>query len=30
MKGYIYLIENKINDKKYVGKTYLSIEERWK
>ena len=30
MKGYIYLIENKINDKKYIGKTYLSIEERWK
>ncbi len=30
MKGYIYLIENKINDKKYVGKTYRKIELRWK
>ena len=30
MKGYIYLIENKINEKKYVGKTYLNIEKRWK
>lgn len=30
MKGYIYLIENKINQKKYVGKTYFSIEERWR
>ena len=30
MKGYIYLIENKINGKKYVGKTYNSIEHRWK
>jgi hypothetical protein len=30
MIGYIYLIENKINDKKYVGKTYLSISQRWK
>lgn len=30
MKGYIYLIENKINEKKYVGKTYNSIEHRWK
>ena len=29
MKGYIYLIENKINDKKYVGKTYLTIQKRW-
>ena len=29
MKGYVYLIENKINDKKYIGKTYLSIEQRW-
>lgn len=30
MKGYIYLIENKINEKKYIGKTYLNIEKRWK
>lgn len=30
MKGYVYLIENKINDKKYVGKTYLPIQERWR
>ena len=30
MKGYVYLIENKVNNKKYVGKTYLSVEERWK
>lgn len=30
MKGYVYLIENKINEKKYVGKTYNSIEYRWK
>ena len=30
MKGYIYLIENKINNKKYIGKTYNSIESRWK
>lgn len=27
--GYIYLITNKINEKKYVGKTTQSIEERW-
>ena len=30
MKGYIYLIENKINGKKYIGKTYRTIELRWK
>ena len=30
MKGYIYLIENKINGKKYVGKTYRTIDLRWK
>lgn len=30
MKGYIYLIENKINGKKYVGKTYNTIEQRWR
>lgn len=29
MKGYIYLIENKINGKKYVGKTYNTISSRW-
>lgn len=28
--GYIYLITNKINNKKYVGKTTQSIEKRWK
>lgn len=30
MKGSVYLIENKINHKVYVGKTYLTIQERWK
>lgn len=30
MNGYIYLIENKINGKKYVGQTSRSLEERWK
>ena len=30
MKGYIYLIENKINGKKYIGKTYRTIDLRWK
>ncbi len=29
MKGYIYLIENKINHKKYIGKTYRTIQLRW-
>ena len=29
MKGYVYLIENKINGHKYVGKTYNTIQERW-
>ena len=28
MKGYIYLIENKINSKKYIGQTSYSIERR--
>lgn len=28
--GYIYLITNKVNNKKYVGKTELSIKTRWK
>lgn len=27
--GYIYLITNNINNKKYVGKTVRSIRERW-
>ncbi len=30
MQGYIYLIENKINNKKYVGKTTYSIKERFR
>ena len=30
MQGYIYLIENKINNKKYVGFTTFSIEKRFK
>lgn len=30
MIGNLYLITNKINNKKYVGKTYKSIEERFK
>lgn len=28
--GYIYLVTNLINDKKYVGKTTDTIENRWK
>lgn len=28
--GYIYKIENQINNKVYIGKTTYSIEERWK
>lgn len=28
--GYIYLITNLINSKKYVGKTTTTIDERWK
>lgn len=30
MIGRIYLIENQLNGHKYVGKTYLTIQERWK
>ena len=30
MTGRIYLIENQINHKQYIGKTYNSIEERWR
>lgn len=30
MKGYLYIITNKFNDKKYVGKTYVSIQARWR
>ena len=29
MQGYIYLIENKINGKKYVGKTVYSLKKRF-
>lgn len=28
--GYIYLITNKINGKKYVGQTRTTVEERWR
>lgn len=28
--AFIYVIENDINDKQYVGKTVFSIEKRWK
>lgn len=27
--GYLYCIENQINKKKYIGKTYATIETRW-
>lgn len=30
MNGFIYCISNDINNKKYVGKTASSIEERFK
>lgn len=28
--GYIYQIVNDVNEKVYVGKTELTIEQRWK
>ncbi len=28
--GYIYLIQNKINDKIYIGQTCKNVDERWK
>ena len=27
--GYIYLVTNKINNKKYVGQTVNSVHTRW-
>ena len=30
MSGYIYLITNKLNQKKYVGQTHKTIQERYK
>lgn len=30
MNGFIYKITNNVNSKKYIGKTLLSIEERFK
>ena len=30
MIGTVYLLRNKINDRKYIGKTYKSLEERFK
>ena len=30
IKGYIYIIKNKINEKVYIGQTLLSVEERFK
>ncbi len=30
MIGYIYIITNKVNGKRYIGKTYLDIEKRFK
>lgn len=29
-KGFLYCIENKINNKKYIGLTYQTIKKRWK
>lgn len=28
-KGYIYMIENNINHKKYIGQTKTPLEVRW-
>lgn len=30
MEGYIYKITNSLNNKCYIGKTYKSIQQRWK
>lgn len=30
MKGILYIVTNDINNKVYIGKTYTSIETRWK
>lgn len=30
MKGYLYIIKNKVNNKVYIGKTYKSIESRFR
>lgn len=30
MKGYLYIIRNDINNRVYIGKTYISLSIRWK
>jgi len=30
MKGYIYIIRNTINNKVYIGKTYLTVDKRFR